>query len=148
MPKHITVVLANQAGALADVLDALARSNVNVWAFHVANTGRNGFVQMICLPHETAINVLRQTYGYYATEGEIIAIRLPHRPGELLRVMKVLADQRINISHAYNTFDRGQPLVILDLEVPWEIETVRNLLRTHKIKLVDVIGLLDDEAKH
>jgi hypothetical protein len=99
---------------------------------------------MICLPHEKAMQILKSAFGYYATETEVVAIRLPHRAGELLRVMNLFAQHSVNVSHAYNTFDRGEPLILLEPEAPWDTDTIKDILARHGVPIVDSISGDDD----
>jgi hypothetical protein len=131
----------NIPGALHEVTQALARDRINIWTHHLANLGRTGFVQLICHPHEAALNVLKEKYKYYASEGDVLAIRMDNTPGALVHVLGILRDNNINVINSYDTFDSdGKAVTVLELEQGTQLTNADRILREKQIHLLDSIG--------
>lgn len=142
MPMHVTVLLPNQPGALCGVADLLGSEDINIWAYHLANAGRTGFVQMLCIPHDRAMRILRGKYKHYVTESEVIVIKLDDEPGQLGAVLRILDAHQLNLTHSYGAFDEfGNGVLVLDIELPAERDIAKELLETHGYTLLEEIGV-------
>jgi len=138
MLKQITVCIPNTPGQLAEVASALADKDININAFHLANMGRSGFVQVVCAPHALACQVLLQKYQNRAFESDIIGVRAPNEPGQLLKAVDILKQQYININNSYMTVDAdGVAIILIELEYAADLERALKALKKCGIELVD-----------
>jgi hypothetical protein len=76
-------------------------AGINVHGFLAADTGDCGIARFIPDKPGLALEVLRAR-GFAATRAEVICVRLPDRPGELARVMDVIARAGINVLYSYS----------------------------------------------
>lgn len=139
--KHITVLLANVPGALRAVMRVLKAANVDVRAFHLANAGRTGFVQLACDPHEVAYRVLADHFRYYVLETEVLAVTVEDRPGELELLLTVLANAEINISQAYlSPAPTSRATVVIEPQSPEDLPRAAAMLGESGYELVSTLA--------
>ena len=88
--QQISVFLESQPGHLSRVLDAFVAAKVSVRGYSASDTGDYGIVRFIVDDPERAMQVL-QELGAAATTAEVLCVRLDDKPGELARVMGIMA---------------------------------------------------------
>lgn len=98
--KQISVFLENKSGRLADVTRVLADNDINIRALSIADTNDFGILRLIVNSPEKAWKVLKEK-GFTVSETEIIAVRIPDRPGGLAGILNILEQNRINIEYMY-----------------------------------------------
>jgi hypothetical protein len=94
--REITFTLPNKPGALTGVARTLAREHVNLAAISVDSAAGKGRVRLIVNDPDRAMRLLRAA-GFEVEAREMIAVRLEDRAGTFLRVLEVLAQEKINI---------------------------------------------------
>ncbi|MGD0589033.1 MAG: ACT domain-containing protein [Thermoplasmata archaeon] len=94
--REISLTLPNRPGALAGIARALARERINLAAISVDSSSGKGRVRLIVNDPDRATSLLRSA-GYEVEVREMIAVRLEDRAGSFLRVLEMLAKERINI---------------------------------------------------
>ena len=99
--SQISVFLENQPGHLKRVLDAFEVAGVNVRGYSASDTGDYGIARFILDKPDIALDVLRGR-GCAATQAQVLCIRLLDKPGELARVMGIIADAGINVLYGYS----------------------------------------------
>jgi hypothetical protein len=99
--SQISVFLENQPGHLKKVLDVLGDAGVNVRGYLASDTGDYGIARFILDKPDVALSVLRKR-GCAATQTQVLCIRLPDKPGELARVMGIIAEAGINVLYSYS----------------------------------------------
>ncbi|GHU03697.1 acetolactate synthase [Betaproteobacteria bacterium] len=99
--SQISVFVENQPGHLRRILDTLEAAGLSVRGFLAADTGDCGIVRFILDKPELGFSVLREA-GFAATRADVMCARLPDKPGELARVMGVIADAGINVGYCYS----------------------------------------------
>ena len=99
--SQISVFLENRPGHLKNILDAFEDTGVDVRGYSASDTGDYGIARFILDKPDLALDVLR-TRGCAATVAQVLCIRLPDKPGELARVMGVIADAGINVLYSYS----------------------------------------------
>lgn len=77
--------------------------------------------------HAAAIQGL-QEIGYAYTEEEVLATKLPNRPGELAKLAQTLGDAGINIDYAYYGAEPRSARVLVILSVS-DLEQGKKLVK-------------------
>jgi hypothetical protein len=96
------VDLEDRPGALAKVLEAIARRDINITAFGGITGGGSGRIAVITSDEEGARRALTEA-GYRAREIELVTTTLEHTPGTLAAASRRLAAAGINIEAALPT---------------------------------------------
>jgi len=94
--REISLSLPNRPGALAGVARALAKERINLAAVSVDSSSGKGRVRLIVSDPDRATALLSRA-GYQVEVREMLAIRLEDRAGRFLRVLDVLAREKVNI---------------------------------------------------
>lgn len=106
MVTLLSIALQNHPGSLAEVLDILARAEINVDAVEAEAQGDFGTVRVLTPKPKLAGELLHQD-GYDIVEAEVIQLMLPNKYGELARLAKKLADANINVVSLFGTAPSG-----------------------------------------
>jgi hypothetical protein len=94
------VDMENRPGRLATLTEALAAFGVNIEALTAYGHNGNGTVRLITSDAPTTRRVLDEASLHFE-ENTVLAVSLPHRPGELARLTRLLADAGVNIDAMY-----------------------------------------------
>ena len=112
--RQISVFLESRPGHLRRVLDAFEEAQVSVRGYSASDTGDYGIVRFIVDAPERALAVLRDM-GAAARIGDVLCVHLDDEPGELARVMGVMADCGINVTYSYSLISTFIVLSVKDL---------------------------------
>jgi hypothetical protein len=99
--SQISVFLESRPGHLKNILDAFESTGIDVRGYSASDTGDYGIARFILDKPDIALDVLR-TRGCAATLAQVLCIRLPDKPGELARVMGIIAEAGINVLYSYS----------------------------------------------
>jgi hypothetical protein len=99
--SQISVFLENQPGHLKNILDVFEAEGIDVRGYSASDTGDYGIARFVLDKPGVALDVLR-TRGCAATLAQVLCIRLTDKPGELARVMRVIAEAGINVLYSYS----------------------------------------------
>lgn len=99
---EFTVLLTNKPGVLAGVTEALARQRVNMVALALSDSGSQGALRLVCDDPQAARDVLGKVHDRW-DEAPVLLIELDNRAGAFAAVTRQLAENHVNVSHAYCT---------------------------------------------
>jgi len=102
--KEFDIALEDRVGALADVCDMLAQNGVNIKAIS-ADGGRG--VRLVTSDDKTTRDLLQKAKLIF-NESDVVSLQLLDRPGELAKVSRLLAKERVNIQSAYMLGGNGE----------------------------------------
>ena len=108
--QQISVFLESRPGHLRRVLDAFEDAHVSVRGYSASDTGDYGIVDA----PDKALAVL-QDMGAAATQTDVLCARLDDVPGELARVMGIMADCGINVTYSYSLISTYIALSVKDI---------------------------------
>ena len=91
--SQISVFIESEPGHLVRVLDSFVEAGVNVRDY--------GIVRFIVDNPDAALAVLREQNAA-CSKSEVLVLRLEDTPGELARVMGIIADCHINVTYSYS----------------------------------------------
>ncbi len=94
------VDMENRPGRLATLTEALAAFDVNIEALAAYGHDGDGTVRLITSDAPTTRRVLDEAALNFE-EHTVLEASLPHRPGELARLTRSLADAGVNIDALY-----------------------------------------------
>lgn len=98
--EQLAIFIANRPGTLADLCDALADENINIYGLTVSDTVDHAAVRMVVSDTRKAI-VLLESRGTLVLDSEVLMIENDNRPGSLSRIARRLSKAKINIEYAY-----------------------------------------------
>ena len=106
--KQFTVSIENKPGALADLCEKLANGGVNIKAIATDAEG----VRVVTSDESTTKNALAK-HKYLFDEAEVLQLKLLDRPGELAKISRMLANEKVNLDHVYFVGGNGETTDII-----------------------------------
>lgn len=100
MVKQITVFIENKPGRLMEMLKALAKNDIDIKAFSLADTTEFGIARMI-VSDENAAKKAIDDEGVVARICNIITTAVPDEPGALMKALEILKNNGISIEYMY-----------------------------------------------
>jgi hypothetical protein len=98
--KQLTIFLENQTGRLAEVAKILKDANINLQGFSTTEARDYGILRLVVSDTEKARQILKDA-GFTTHIAEVICFWVQDRPGELSRILEILAGEKINIDYIY-----------------------------------------------
>lgn len=125
---QISVHMENRPGALADLTSSLTDAGVNILAISVPDTGEYGTVRVLPDDVMNAREAL-QDGGLPHAATDVLEVKLPHQPGSLNKMARLLADEQIVIKYMYVTIVEGsnEAMCVLQVDDIHKAEKVLNL---------------------
>ncbi len=132
--EQISVFLENKAGRLAEVADVLGREGINIRALSLADTTDFGILRLIVNDREKAKKALKEA-GFTVGITQVIAVEVEDRPGGLARILKLLADEGINVEYMYAFVERssGNAVLIFKFE---DLDKAIEVLQSHGVRVI------------
>ena len=113
---QISIFLENRAGELADVVDVLARTGIDVKAVTLADMADFGILRVIVEDSERARAVLKEA-GFTVDKTRVIAVEVPDRPGGLADALRALRGRGINVEYMYSAARKNGERAIIVFRV-------------------------------
>lgn len=98
--KQISAFVENRPGRLAEITKILSDNHIDLRALSIADTTDFGILRMIVDKSDEVAVLLREN-RVTVTLTEVLAIRLPDRPGALNNLLRLLADHCISVEYLY-----------------------------------------------
>jgi hypothetical protein len=113
---QLSVFLANKPGTLAQVCDALAGADINIYALTISDTADHAVVRMVLSDSKRGLAIFEER-GVLAIESKVLMIENSNKPGSLGRIAQRLGDAKINIEYAYLATSPGAKTGLLIVRV-------------------------------
>ena len=98
--KQVSIFVENKEGKIAQVLNILAKENINVSALSLADTTNFGILRLIVDDPKKAKNILQEK-DIIVKVNEVLTVGIDERPGGLAYVLDVLAKANVAIEYMY-----------------------------------------------
>jgi hypothetical protein len=139
---QISIFLENRKGRLFDVCTLLGQNSINIRALTIAETESFGVLRIVVDKSELAIKLLRDNH-FVANFTDVIAIEVPDKPGGLASILKVLAENEVNIEYMYGFVEKFSDKALLVMRFE-DTDFAQQILAKHNIRIVaskDIEGL-------
>jgi hypothetical protein len=139
---QISIFLENRKGRLYDVCSLLGQNNVNIRALTIAETESFGVLRIVVDKSDMAIKLLRDNH-FVANFTDVVAIEVPDKPGGLASILKVFADNDVNIEYMYGFVEKFSDKALLVMRFE-DTDFAQQILAKHNIHVVaekDIQGL-------
>ncbi|MGN1128150.1 MAG: ACT domain-containing protein [Candidatus Flemingiibacterium sp.] len=98
--KQISIFVENKPGRLAEITEIIAKNNINIRALCVADTTHFGILRIIVDNPEEVERILKDA-GLTVSITSVITACIHDKPGGLASVLKLFADNGIQIEYMY-----------------------------------------------
>ncbi|MCX5632544.1 MAG: ACT domain-containing protein [Phycisphaerae bacterium] len=131
--KQISIFLQNKKGRLYDVCAVLGKNNINIRALNVAETEAFGVLRIVVNKPDEAVKALGEA-NFVANITDVVAVEVPDRPGGLAEILKVLADEDVNVEYMYGFVEKAtdEALMVFRFDNP---DKATEILKKHNIKI-------------
>jgi hypothetical protein len=128
---QISVFIENKPGTLAELTGIVGDAGIDLRALSLADTADFGVLRLIVNDPGNALNLLRAA-GFTVSMTQVLAVPIADSPGGLAKVLRILADEKVNVeySYAFITRRQGKAYVILRVE---NNEIALGILKREKI---------------
>ena len=129
--EQVSVFVENKPGALSEITSSLANEGIDLKAFTVADKSEFGVLRFLADFPEKALAMLRSN-GWVASITPVVAVKMADKPGSLANVLKLFADNDVQVEYLYAFVaqEEGRAYVVLRVEDP---EAAMKLLETSGI---------------
>lgn len=114
--KQLNVFVENKKGALVEITEALAKSEINMRALSIADTEEFGILRLIVNDTDTASELLEEL-GYLIKTTEVVGVKIGDQPGKLSKALSVLDEHNINVEYLYAFMARTEKHAYVVLRV-------------------------------
>jgi hypothetical protein len=132
--KQISIFLENRKGRLYDVCSLLGKNDINIRALNVAETESFGILRIVVNKPDAAIKVFKDA-DIVAKITDVIAIEVDDRPGGLADILKVLADEDVNIEYMYGFVEKSSDRALMVFRFD-DVDKAATILKKHNIRIV------------
>jgi len=139
---QISVFLENRKGRLYDVCSLLGKNSVNIRALTIAETESFGVLRIVVDKSDLAVKLLRENQ-FVANFTDVVAIEVPDEPGGLAAILKVFAENDVNVEYMYGFVEKFSDKALLVMRFE-DTDFAQQILAKHKIRVVaekDIGGL-------
>lgn len=130
--KQLSVFLENRSGRLTYLTQILAKHKINITALSLAETADYGIVRMVVGKPCAAEKFLREA-GFSVRLTDVVCVNMPDRPGALHEVLKVLANNAINVDYMYAFSNKDVALAVIRAT---DIDQVIEVLQKNEMPLL------------
>jgi hypothetical protein len=131
---QISVFLENRKGRLYDVCNLLGKNNINIRALTIAETESFGVLRIVVDKSDLAIKTLKAN-GFVANLTDVVAIEVGDKPGGLAAVLKVFADNDVNVEYMYGFVEKFSDNALLVFRFE-DVDKAQKILTEKSIKIV------------
>ena len=132
--KQLSIFVENREGTLVNVTDAIAAAQVDIRAMSVADTNDFGIFRLIVTDYDKAKAALEDA-NCFVSITEVVGVAVEDEPGALAKVVKVLAENNINIEYMYAFITVSKKYAYVVLRVA-DNEAAEKILAAAGVKLV------------
>ncbi|NLP15556.1 MAG: amino acid-binding protein [Clostridiales bacterium] len=110
--KQLSVFIENKEGRLEGVTQVLKEHNINIASFSLADTAEYGMLRMIVSDPDEGRRVLKEE-GFSTKLTDVIAVKIPQKPGTLHEVLKILFEAGLSVEYMYTLATAGRDTSII-----------------------------------
>ncbi len=104
--KQLSVFIENKKGRLGEVLQVLKENQVNIQSLSLADTTEYGLLRLIVDKPEVGKEKLFAA-GFSSMLTDVLIVDVPHSPGSLQTMLKLISDKEINVEYMYGLTIKG-----------------------------------------
>jgi hypothetical protein len=113
MPHQVSVFAENKPGKIERVTKILAENSINIRAITLSDAGEYGIINLLLNNPEDGVECLKNA-GITASLKEVVAIKVPDKPGGLAETVSIFNTCSINVENAYGfIIEKGKEAVFV-----------------------------------
>jgi len=137
--EQISVLLRNEPGVLSKILEAISHGNINILGLTINETAAFGELRLV-VSDTKKTNELLEKIDVSHNIVKIIVVNIPDKPGELLKIARLLSENDINIDYMY-TLSAGKDSAYIAIK-SWDMPATEEILSENGFRLVPIDGII------
>lgn len=133
--KQISVFIENRKGRLGEVLDVLKSGGVNILSLSLADTSEYGLLRIISDAPQKGQETLSSA-GFSAMLTDVVILKVPHMPGALQNILRVISDEELSVEYMYGLSVAGEEASIV--VKPSDLEKANEVFAKYNIETIDL----------
>lgn len=109
---QISIFLENRKGRLCEVCSLLGDNGINIRALTIAETESFGVLRIVVDKSQAAVELLKSK-GFIANLTDVVAVEVGDEPGGLAAVLKIFADNDVNVEYMYGFVEKFSDKALL-----------------------------------
>ena len=98
--KQLSIFVENKSGAIGYITNLLGSNNINIRSLQIADSTDFGILRLIVDDGAKALEIVKKE-GYTAKLTDVISVVVPDKPNGLNELLKILADNNVEIDYLY-----------------------------------------------
>jgi hypothetical protein len=131
--EQISVFIDNETGGLADAVDVLARSAIDIRAMALADQTDFGILRLIVNDAEEAARALKEA-GFAVRRTPVVAVLIPDRPGGLATTLGAIRGIDVEYMYAFVAKSGEHAIVVFRFE---DVEKAVGALRRAGARILE-----------
>jgi len=117
--EQVSVFVENKPGAMSEITTSLADACIDLKAFTVADKSEFGVLRFLADEPQKALDLLKSN-GWVASITPVVAVKMADKPGSLAKVLKLYADNDVQVEYLYAFVaqEEARAYVVLRVEDP------------------------------
>ena len=124
--KQLSIFIENKSGAVSYITDLLGKNNINILSLQIADSADFGILRLTVDDAIKALEIVRNE-GYTSKLTDVVSVVVPNKPNGLNELLKILADNKIEIDYLYVYIGKNNRDAEAILKTP-NIKEVEDLL--------------------
>ena len=124
--KQLSIFIENKSGAVSYITDLLGKNNINILSLQIADSADFGILRLTVDDAIKALEIVRNE-GYTSKLTDVVSVVVPNKPNGLNELLKILADNKIEIDYLYVYIGKNNQDAEAILKTP-NIKEVEDLL--------------------
>ena len=140
---QISVFIENKPGNIADFTSFLAKNEIDMRAFQIADSSDYGIIRIITDDPFNTLTLLKDN-NWICKLTHVIGVKLPDKPGAMANAMNILAAENISVDYVYAFLARGTDDALMVFRVKdEETDNVARLLAKNGMKIIEQEDLVN-----
>jgi len=136
---QLSVFVANQPGHLRAPCQVLADAGINLETLSLADTQQYGILRLIVRDWQQAKEVL-EAAEFVVKVTDVLAVKIPNRPGGLADVLKIIDEAGINIEYMYAFAETRDDMAILIIRFE-DVDEAISALEHSEVNFINSVDL-------
>ena len=134
MIKQLSVFVENQPGSMMNVTSALVDAHINIRAISTFDTPEFGIMRLVVDKPKEAKEYLTKE-GFVVRITEVIGAELKDEKGNLIQMLTILAEGKINVNYIYSFVIRAgkAPVMVFHTD---DFERAEEVLKAANVQIV------------
>ena len=137
--EQISVLLRNEPGVLSKILGTISNGGINILGLTINETAAFGELRLIVDDTPKARDLLEKIDVSHNIV-KVIVVKLADKPGELLKIARLLSDYDINIDYIYTLSGGGEFAFVVIKS--WDMPATQEILIEKAIDIVSIEEIL------